>query len=193
MDETGFRDPQSRRDTYRRRVLRVLSWPAAILILIYFLFEDLFLSWLRPLFRYLGGLAPFAALGRMLKRLPPYVALLVIAVPFVLIEPVKVFSLFWIGIGHFVSGTILLVLSYVVSLFVVERMFHVMHEQLLSIGWFAWAFEKVMAAKAWALALARSTTIYRTLRPIAANIGTTTRSTFAWLRDRMRRIFPRMG
>lgn len=193
MNETGGRDPQSRRMTYRRRVLRVLSWPAAILILIYFLFEDLFLSWLRPLFRFLGTLAPFAALGRLLQRLPPYVALLVIAVPFIGIEPVKVFSLFWIGIGHFVSGTILLVLSYVVSLFVVERLFHVMRGQLMTIGWFAWSFNKVMAAKAWAIDLARSTALYRTLRPVAANIGQATRTIFASLRERMRRIFPRIG
>ncbi len=81
MDNLGKRDPETRRKTYRRRVLRVLSWPAAILILLYFVFEDLFISWLKPLFRYLGTLAPFAALGRQLRRLPPYVALSVFAVP----------------------------------------------------------------------------------------------------------------
>lgn len=193
MTENGHSDPQSRRMKYRRRVLRVLSWPAAILILVYFLFEDLFLSWLRPLFRYLGALAPFAALGRFLRRLPPYVALSVFAVPFILAEPVKIFSVFWIGIGHVVTGTILLVLAYIVSIFVVERLFHVMHEQLLSIGWFAWGYHKVMAAKAWALDLVRSTAIYRTLRPIGANIGEATRAGLAWLRERMRRIVRRIG
>lgn len=193
MTESGRTDPQARRMKYRRRVLRVLSWPAAILILIYFLFEDLFLSWLRPLFRFLGRLAPFAALGRLLQRLPPYAALFVIAVPFIGIEPVKVFSLFWIGIGHFVSGTILLVLSYVVSLFIVERLFHVMRRQLMTIAWFAWSFNTVMAAKAWALDLARSTAIYRTLRPVAAHVAAALRTSFAALRQRMRRFFARSG
>jgi hypothetical protein len=193
MDANNDQDSVSRRTRYRRRLMRVLSWPAAIVILVYFLFEDLFLSWLRPLFGLLGRLAPFAALGRALKRLPPYVALVVIAIPFILIEPVKVFSLFWIGVGHVISGAILLVLSYVVSLFVVERLFHVMQDQLLSIGWFAQCFALVMRAKAWAIDLARSTAIYRTLRPVAGQVGAMTRSVFASLKGRLGRIFARAG
>lgn len=193
IDLNENQDRAGRRARYRRRLLRILSWPAAIVILVYFLFEDLFLAWLRPLFRLLGRLAPFAALGRALKRLPPAAALVVIAVPFILIEPVKVFSVFWIGIGHVVSGAILLVLSYVVSLFVVERLFHVMRDQLLSIGWFARGFAFVMRAKAWAIDLARSTTLYRRLRPVAGQIGTMTRAAFAGLKVRLGRIFARTG
>lgn len=185
-------DPDKRK-RYRRRLLKVLSWPLAVLILVYFLFEDLFLASLRPLFRFLGRLAFFSAVARGLHRLPPYVALCIIAVPFILIEPIKIFSLFWISLGHLVSGTVLLVASYVVSLFVVERLFHVMEGQLLSIGWFRWAYELTMRAKAWALGLLKATPIYRGLRPIAARAGRALRASVAWLKARVRRGFVSQG
>jgi len=163
---------------FRRILLALLT----ILVLIYFLLEDLFSLWLRPLFRGLGALAAFIEVGRWLRRLPPYMALAIFAVPFVLLEPVKIFSLFWIGTGHIVVGGGLLVLSYVLSLLIVERLFHVTHEQLLTIGWFRWGYERVMRLRAWAYARVEATALWRWLRPLSLRIAARLQVWYAWLR-----------
>jgi len=162
-------------------VRRILSVPLTILVLIYFLVEDLFLGALRPLFRLLGKLSPFVSLGTRLKRLNPYLALVVFLIPFVLLEPVKIFSLFWIGIGHFVSGTILLVISYGLSLLIVERLFHVTRDQLLSIPWFAWGYRMVMTLKAWAFERLESTPLWRAVWPLGHQVAASVRFAVAWV------------
>ncbi len=166
---------------------RVLSVPLTIGVLVYFLFDDLFLAGLKPLFRFLGRLSPFVTLGRLLKRMPPYGALCVLAVPFIIVEPIKVFSLFWISVGHFVSGSVLLVVSYIVSLLVVERLFQATREQLLSIGWVAWCFDHIVALRQWAIDQLKSTWAWRTLRPVGRRIAAAVRSGFAWVRGRLLR------
>jgi hypothetical protein len=188
MSDSNGGKTQSARARYFRLVRRILSVPLTILVLIYFLFEDLFLGFLRPLFRFLGGLSPFVALGEHLKRLNPYLALVVFLVPFILLEPVKIFSLFWIGIGHFVSGTLLLVTSYVLSLLIVERMFHVTRDQLLSIPWFAWGYANVMKLRAWAFQRLESLALWQALRPLGHRIAASVRATAAWLYGWLTRV-----
>ena len=169
------------------RLRRILSVPLTIVVLVYFLLEDLFHRWLTPLFRLLGQLAPFTALGRILRSLPPYAALVVFAIPFIIVEPIKVFSVFWIGVGHVVTGTLLLVASYVVSLFIVERLFHVTREQLLSIGWFDWSFRRIMRLRAWAFAQVENTRAWQMARSLGRGIAARSKAGLAWLRGRMQR------
>ncbi len=166
MAEQDHEKPGRSQSTWLRLCKRILLSPITLLILIFFLLEDLFLTLLRPIVRVLGQLAPFLAIGRWLRALSPYQALFAFLVPLVLLEPVKVFSLFWIGIGHFVSGALLLIGSYVLSLLIVERMFHVTRDKLLSIGWFAWCFGLVMGVRNWAYARLRSSLVWRLTYPV---------------------------
>ena len=77
--------------------------------------------------------APIASNSR---RLPPYAALVAFAVPFIIIEPIKAFALYWLGIGHVVKGSMLYVLAHIASIVIVERIYHAAHEPLMRIGWF---------------------------------------------------------
>ncbi len=174
-EETKHKNPR-----WLDLVRRILSIPLTILVLIFFLLEDLFLGILRPIFRLVGALSPFVALSAWLKRLPPYVALVVFAVPFILLEPVKVFSIFWIGLGHFVSGAMLLIVSYILSLLIVERMFHVTRDQLLSIAWFAWGYRLIMHVKAWAFERLESTALWKAVRPLGHQIAAAVRAACMW-------------
>jgi len=90
-------------------------------------------------------------------------------VPFVLIEPLKIVALYWIATGLFIRGVLLLIVSYILSIFTLDRIYHAGHDQLMKIGWFArlmgwvtglrdWAFGWVKRTAAWQAAarLARS-------------------------------------
>jgi hypothetical protein len=136
---------------------------------------------LRPLHHALGQLSFFAVIGSALARLPPYVAMLALAVPFVILEPLKVFALYWFGIGHFIQGGILLVLAHGGSILIVDRLYHAMHEPLMRIGWFkrlmTWLYELRCAALDWAKASA----MWKASARLAADVTAAVRG---WFRAR---------
>lgn len=113
----------------------------AVVLVIYTLLDELLFPLLRPLLAALGELQLFRLIGAGIARLPPYVALVTLAVPLVIIEPVKVYALYWTGTGHWLEGPVLLIASYVLSILVVDRIYHAAHGPLMRIGW----FKKLMA------------------------------------------------
>ena len=137
---------------------------ALVVVVIWTILDELLFPLFRPLVRWLSGLRIFETIGALIGRSPPYLVLLMLAVPFVLIEPLKVFALYWIAVGHVVQGTVLLVFSHVLSIFTLDRIYHTGKSQLARIGWFArlmgwlvglrdWAFGWVKATPAWQAAV----------------------------------------
>lgn len=147
--------------------LRLVQFVATIFVLLYFLFDDLVLAWLRPLFAYVGRLRLFVRLALWMRRRSPYVALLLFAVPFIVLEPFKFGGLLLVGTGHLVSGGITLAASHLLSLLIVERIFHVTEDQLLTIPWFAWAYDRVMWVKDWVYARLRASPAWRASTTLA--------------------------
>ena len=74
---------------------------------------------------------------RRLQQMGPYLSLLLLLVPLMLVEPLKLAALFIAGKGHWITGTGVLVGAYIVSLFFVERLFRVLKPKLLMLPWFA--------------------------------------------------------
>jgi hypothetical protein len=83
----------------------------------------------------------------------PYLSLLVLLVPLMLVEPLKAAALFVSGKGHWITGTGVLVGAYIVSLFFVERLFRVLKPKLLMLPWFEkpWLWFVAVRQKAFAL------------------------------------------
>ncbi len=138
----------------------VASALAAVVVIAWAVLDEVLFPLLRPLVAWLSGRRLFEAIGRLIGRLPPYVVLILLAVPFVLIEPLKVVALYWMATGMFVPGVLLLIGSYVLSILTLDRLYHTGKGQLLQIGWFAklmgwiaglrdWAFGWVKATAAW--------------------------------------------
>jgi hypothetical protein len=117
--------------------LRVIGrFVLTIVLILYTLLDELLFPLLRPLLTVLGQLRVFELFGAGIARLPPYLALVALAVPFVIIEPVKVFAIYWTGTGHWIQGSVLLVSAHVLSILVVDRIYHAGHAPLMRIGWF---------------------------------------------------------
>jgi hypothetical protein len=142
----------------------------AILLILWTLLEALLFPLLRPLLNALGRLRIFELIGAGIGRLPPYVALLVFAVPFVIIEPIKAFALYWFGVGHFIQGGILYLLAHIASIVIVERIYHAAREPLLRIGWFArlmkWLTELRRVGTEWA----KSTVVWQSASRLALSV-----------------------
>ncbi|MEP7241674.1 MAG: hypothetical protein ABI697_12380 [Devosia sp.] len=110
---------------------------ATIVVLVWAALDELIFPFVRPLIGWLGRLRLFEQIGALIARLPPYAVLVVLLVPFVLVEPLKVLALYWIATGLFVRGIVLLVVSYLLSIFTLDRIYHVGRGQLMKIAWFA--------------------------------------------------------
>lgn len=133
------------------RALRVLAHGARLilqtLLAIIIVFEEW--GW-RPLaaaLAQLGRLKPIAWLEAHIQRLPPYGALLVFAMPSILILPLKLIALYLITSGREVAAAALFIGAKVVGTAIVARLFQLTEAQLLRIPWFAWVYGIVMPWK----------------------------------------------
>jgi hypothetical protein len=133
-----------------RRIASLVLLPFAIL---YFLIDAIFVSLLRPVARRLADLPIFAGLGRWVRNLGPYPSLALFLVPIIILEPVKPVAAYLFATGHPIDGALVLGLGELVKITVVERLFHMNRDKLLSIGWFARLYGFVMRWLDWLKAL----------------------------------------
>ncbi len=118
----------------------------------------------RPLANALAQLArwkPWAALETAIARLPPYAALVVFVLPSGVLLPLKFLALMLIGKGYFLTSVALFLFAKVVATALVARLFILTQPALMSIGWFAWAYERVMPWKESLAAMVRNSTVWR--------------------------------
>ena len=91
----------------------------------------------RPLYDALERLAFMRRIEAAIGRLPPYVVLVLLAVPFLGVEPLKILAVFWLAEGRLWPGLALMAGAYLGSFVLVERIYHAGRAQLFQIGWFA--------------------------------------------------------
>ena len=151
----------------------VLHAVLSVLLILWTLLEWALRPIVHPIYVALGRLRVFALMETGLGRLPPYLALLALAIPFVIIEPIKAFALYWFGIGHFVQGAVLYVISHLLSILIVERVYHAAHGPLMQIGWFARLMAWLDRIRHIGVDWAKSTSTWK----FAARIATEVRNT----------------
>jgi hypothetical protein len=71
-----------------------------------------------------------------IARLGPYPSLFLLIIPAGIVEPIKLVAVVIAGSGHWLAGTTALCVAYLVSIFFIERLFHVVKPQLLTLPWF---------------------------------------------------------
>lgn len=75
------------------------------------------------------------------ERLGPYPSLFLLALPVCTVEPLKLVAVAVAGEGHWLTGILMIIVCYAVSLLVVERLFVVVKPKLLTLPWFAQLWE----------------------------------------------------
>jgi hypothetical protein len=95
------------------------------------------------------------SIRRWLKRRTPYQSLAILFVPFAVVEPSKLAAVAKWGRGHWLAGTVVIVVAYLLSIFVVERIFKIVKPSLLTLPWFARAWRWFVSVRAKTVALFR--------------------------------------
>jgi hypothetical protein len=90
---------------------------------------------------------------RWLEARGPYQSLVILAVPLVIVEPAKLVALAILGGGHWLTGLLVMLIAYGLSIFVIERIFRIVKPKLMKIGWFckAWGWFNSACVKAMTL------------------------------------------
>lgn len=145
----------------------MLRWLLALLIL----FEEW--GW-EPLARLLGLLARLPLVGwfeARIARLPPYAALAVFLLPSLLLVPVKLAALWFIGRGHAGFGLAVIVVAKIAGTAVLARLFALTRESLMQLAWFARLYARWMAFKGELLAAVRASGPWRAARQLRRRLG----------------------
>jgi hypothetical protein len=133
-----------------RRILRGIFKPLVVVVAaIYFVIDALILAALKPLLKRVLHLKLFRWIEGWIESLGPYSTMAVFLIPVVLLEPAKPLGAYLIASGHFVGGSLVLVLGEVLKLLIVERVFQIGRPKLMTIKAFAWTHDLVVRWLAW--------------------------------------------
>ena len=170
------------RPAWQRVVRGTGRFVVVVAVVGYTVLDELLFPVFRPLIVWLTGLRLFQRIGEALGRLPPYVALVALGVPFVIIEPAKLLAIWWAAQGHVIQGTLMLLVAQVLSLLVCERIFHAAYQPLMRIGWLRALLGWVFGLRDRAIALARSTVAWKQAIRLVRVVALWWRKTIAGLR-----------
>jgi hypothetical protein len=139
----------------------VLAWALQVVLALLILLEEW--GW-QPLADLLGRLArwrPWARAEAAIAGLPPYAALVVFALPSLLLLPLKFVALFLIAKGQLVLAGLLFAGAKVAATALVARLFLLTRPALMRIAWFAWAYSLFVPWKEAMEAYVRSSYVWR--------------------------------
>jgi hypothetical protein len=126
------------------RILRPLVFLVAA---IYFLVDAAFWAVARPVARWLADHWIFARLRNWVTSLGPYPTLALFIVPVLILEPAKPVAAYLTATGHIVGGLTVLAVTELLKLVLIERLFRISRDKLMSIRAFAWCYGKIEHAR----------------------------------------------
>lgn len=150
--------------TVLRYVVRAVLLTVAVL---YFLIDLIFLSIVRPLRRRLMALKWVRRLRGWVGTLNRYPALLLLVVPWLILEPIKPLGFILFRHKHHLAATLLIIGGELIKLSLFEQLFDMTKPKLMSFLWFARCYNAWQAAIEYLRSLLvwrRMLELYRTIR-----------------------------
>ena len=123
----------------------------------------------------IGTWPPFGALESLIRRLPPYAALLVFALPGLLLFPIKFLALMAIAHGHPLMGAAVFVVAKLGGAMIVARIYVLTLPSLLALVWFARWHNRFIMFKDQLIARLRASPMYSRARRSMSSIRRTLR------------------
>ena len=124
-----------------------------LLAAIYFLVDAAFWAIAKPLVRLLADHWVFTSVRSWIISLRPYPTLALFVVPILLLEPAKPLAAYLTATGHIAGGLTVLGVAEILKLVLVERLFRISRDKLMSIPAFAWCYGKYQQIRDWIRAL----------------------------------------
>jgi hypothetical protein len=133
-----------------RRLLR----PLWIVLALLFLLEAWLWDHLEPVVAWVVNLVPWGRaktwLARMIENLPPWAALFVFIIPFVVLLPLKFLEVYFLATRNWLGAVGVLLLVKLLGLGITAFIFDVTRAKLLQMAWFRQLYDWVMWLRDWA-------------------------------------------
>ena len=151
--------PQNR--SWLSRIARaLLAIPAAIWLFMEEWLWDAMLAFTAAL----SALPPIRWAEAQIAKLPPYAALIAFVIPAAVLLPFKLVAFWLIAHGQGVLGALVFIIAKIIGTAFLARIFALTKPALMTIGWFARAYNWVMAWKARVYAYVRALPAYQAMR-----------------------------
>lgn len=121
----------------RKSLIKLLLIPLDLVVGFVILLDELLRPLYRPLIAWFASLRLVGRLEDAIGRLPPYGALVALAIPFAIVEPLKLLGLVFLARGALTAGIVTTAVGHLAGFLLVERVYHAGRAQLLTIPWFA--------------------------------------------------------
>ena len=166
-------------ERFRATIRRIVSPVVSAAAVVYFMLDAVFLGILKPFLAWLGRQRVLIGLGEWIAALGPYPSLLLLGIPVMILEPLKPLGFYVIATGHPIQGSAIVAGAEVAKVVVVEWLFRISREKLLTIGWFAWGYRLMTGWLARLRALAAWQAVVRAGNHIKAKA----REVIRWIRS----------
>jgi hypothetical protein len=157
-----------------KNLLRIALFPLRWLGVWVFALVILFEEWgWEPLQRMLRSIVSLLRLQRLelwMQTLPPYAALLALALPSLMLLPAKLTAFALIRQGHVIWGGIVFIAAKLVGTAVIARVFQIVQPSLMQLAWFAYTYNKWKRWKDALLEQVRSTRAWQSGKALKARI-----------------------
>jgi hypothetical protein len=163
-----------------------------VLLAIIFLVEAWLWRHLEPIVGWIVARIPLrelkARLGAWIETIPPAAALAVLAVPGVLLFPLKILAVWLIAYQHFLSAALVFVFAKLTGLGFTAFVFEATRPKLLQMAWFRWLYERIIIWLAFARELVEpiKLRIRRLMRLVRPQRASRAMRLFWRIRHRMR-------
>jgi hypothetical protein len=127
-----------------KRILNPLIWLVAG---VYFLVDAVLLPVAGLISSWIGEHWMLCSLRRWIVSLRPYPTLMLFAAPVIVLEPAKPVAFYLMATGHLHLGCAAIVVAELLKLVLIERLFHISRDKLMSIPAFAWGYGKYRLAR----------------------------------------------
>jgi hypothetical protein len=145
--------PGSRFDSPEARLSRIFKPFVFVLAAIYFVVDAAFWMVARPITRLLGDHWIFQRARTWIMSLRPYPTLALFIVPVIILEPAKPLAAYLTATGRVGSALMVLGVAELLKLVLIERLFNLCRDKLMSIPAFAWGYGKFQLARSWVVSL----------------------------------------
>ena len=136
-----------RRNPFFSALATALGWIFRLVAAVIILLDELARPIYRPLLARLAALGIMQAFERWIAKLPVLAVLILLLVPYAIVEPLKFLGLVWAADGWPKRGTALFLLAHLVSFVLIERVFTAGRPQLMTIPWMAWVIDTASAVR----------------------------------------------
>jgi hypothetical protein len=140
------------------------------LLALLIIFEEWGWRQLADLLGRLGRWRPWATVEAWIIRLPPYAALVVFALPTLLLLPLKFLALLLIAGKHVALAGLLFIAAKLVATALIARLFMLTQPALMRIGWFASAHDTLIPWKEALVARVHASSVWRTGHDVKARV-----------------------